>query len=194
MLFTAISKFQKSQYGYMGLAIIGGTAGRLRCIAEYVRNNSIPTTEVKLLDTVRGPLAAVSTVQLDWADGWIRTMKRGHNLSPSMIRHRQGALARCFDWMLRKHPEVMGQNPLRLLKRGFATYTAEDERHLVAAGKAATAGRRSPMPISARRMLCVRGTRPELAWAVHRCRGVPRRRGAVTTAERLSNRASASSA
>jgi len=42
-------------------------------------------------------------------------MKRLGNLAPSTIRHRHGALARCFDWMIRKHPEIMAQNPLRLL-------------------------------------------------------------------------------
>lgn len=53
-------------------------------------------------------------------------MKRTSQLAPGTIRHRHGALAWCFDWMLRKHPEIMAQNPLRLLKRGFATYTDAD--------------------------------------------------------------------
>jgi integrase len=107
-----------------------------RCIAEYIRNNSVPVSDVKLLDTVRPGLSATGTGQLnyDWAEGWIRSMKRVQNLSPSTIRHRHGALARCFDWMLRKHPEIMAQNPLRLLKRGFATYTDDDNRFVLAAG------------------------------------------------------------
>jgi 2-polyprenyl-3-methyl-5-hydroxy-6-metoxy-1,4-benzoquinol methylase len=65
----------------------------------------------------------------------VRTMKRVGNLAPSTIRHRHGALARCFDWMIRKHPEIMAQNPLRLLKRGFATYTDADAQHLAAQGR-----------------------------------------------------------
>ena len=32
--------------------------------------------------------------------------------------------------MLRKHPEVLVQNPLRLLKHGFSTYTDEDRKVL----------------------------------------------------------------
>ena len=108
-----------------------------RCIAEYIRNNSVPASDIKLLDTVRPQLAMCSTAHLnyDWAEGWIRQMKRDQNLAPSTIRHRHGALARCFDWMLRKHPDIMAQNPLRLLKRGFATYTDDDNRVLLAAGK-----------------------------------------------------------
>lgn len=108
-----------------------------RCISEYLRENSVPVSDIKLLHTIRPLLATASTGHLnyDWAEGWVRGMKRIHNLSPSTIRHRHGALARCFDWMLRKHPGVMAQNPLRLLKRGFATYTDEDKRLLLAAGK-----------------------------------------------------------
>jgi len=103
-----------------------------RCIAEYIRNNPVPVSDIKLLDTIRPGLELFSTGNLnyDWADAWIRSMKREANLAPSTIRHRHGALARCFDWMLRKHPDVLAQNPLRLLKRGFSTYTEEDRKIL----------------------------------------------------------------
>ena len=108
-----------------------------RCVAEYLRDNDVPLSETKILDTIRPSLAEVSTnlLNYEWAEGWIRGMKRESNLAPSTIRHRHGALARCFDWMLRKHPEKMGQNPLRLLKRGFATYTDEDRKVLARQGK-----------------------------------------------------------
>jgi integrase len=108
-----------------------------RCIVEYQRHNSLPLSETKLLDTIQPQLAMVATTHLnyDWAEGWIRNMKREAHLSPSTIRHRQGALARCFDWMMRKHPEIMVQNPLRLLKRGFSTYTPDDVAFLARQGK-----------------------------------------------------------
>lgn len=108
-----------------------------RCVAEYQRHNAVKLSESKLLDTILPSVATVSTGYLnyDWAEGWVREMKREKNLAPSTIRHRHGALARCFDWMMRKHPEIMAQNPLRLLKRGFATYTDADARHLTAVGK-----------------------------------------------------------
>ena len=110
-----------------------------RCIAEYIRHNDVPLSDIKLLDTVRPSLLALSTGYLnyEWAEAWVRSMKRLNNLAPSTIRHRHGALARCFDWMMRKHPDIMAQNPLRLLKRGFATYSEEDGRHLQQSGKQA---------------------------------------------------------
>lgn len=108
-----------------------------RCIVEYLRHNPVPVSDVKLLDTIRPDLELVGTGSLnyDWADSWIRAMKREVNLAPSTIRHRHGALARCFEWMLRKHPEILAQNPLRLLKRGFWTYTDDDAEVLARSGK-----------------------------------------------------------
>lgn len=92
-----------------------------RCIAEYLCHNAVPESDVKLLDTVRPTLALLGTGTLnyDWADSWVGSIKRIDPLAPSTIRHRHGTLARCFDWMTRKHPEIMAQNSLRLLKRGI---------------------------------------------------------------------------
>ncbi|NHZ99117.1 hypothetical protein [Massilia sp. CCM 8734] len=99
-----------------------------RCIAEYLRTQSVPVSEQKLLDTIRERVADVNTNDLnyEWAEKWIRRMKHIDNLSPTTIRHRHGALARCIDWVCRSHPQILLANPLRLLKRGFSTYTAED--------------------------------------------------------------------
>ena len=53
-----------------------------RCTAEYIRNNSVPVSDIKFLDTVRPGLSEIGTGQLnyDWAEGWIRAMKRVQNL------------------------------------------------------------------------------------------------------------------
>lgn len=144
-----------------------------RCIAEYQRHNAVPLSDSKLLDTVQPGLAPLSTGQLNysWAESWINAMKRTDNLAPSTIRHRHGALARCFDWMTRKHPEIMAQNPLRLLKRGFSTYTPEDTRQLAAHGlqnKRDVERNRRLDPEEEARILAVLAQRPdERAFFVH---------------------------
>lgn len=94
------------------------------CIVDYQRHNAVPDSDVSVLNTILVSVETLGTGMLnyDWADGWICEW----NLTPSTIRHPDGALARCFDWMVRKHPEIMAQKPLRLLKRGFATYTDAD--------------------------------------------------------------------
>jgi integrase len=111
----------------------------VRCIVEYRKANAVPASDALLLDTLRGKMAQVSTGEMTyaWAEAWILSMKRQENLAPSTIRHRHGALARCFDWMVRKHGDILPQNPLRLLKRGFASYNEEDERILSRRGLSA---------------------------------------------------------
>lgn len=69
-----------------------------------------------------------------WAEGWVEGMKRRANLAPSTVRKRIGSLSRALDWWLRTHPDVNLGNPLRLLPRGAATYTAADKAAVVAAG------------------------------------------------------------
>lgn len=107
-----------------------------RCIAEYLRSESVPVSEIKLLDTILPTVSKLSTSHLsyDWAEAWIRQLKRDNNLAPSTIRHRHGALARCLDWMCRKHAEIVTVNPLRQLRRGFATYSEEDKKIVEAHG------------------------------------------------------------
>lgn len=108
-----------------------------RCVAEYLRHNSVPLSDQKLLETVLPSVATIATTTLnyEWAEAWIRQMKRDQCLAPSTIRHRHGALARCLDWMMRKHPDIIATNPLRMLKRGFSTYTEADAEVLATVGK-----------------------------------------------------------
>jgi len=103
-----------------------------RCVSEYLRANDVPVSDLKVLETVKAQLIGVSSSQMtfDWADLWIRQLKRVDNLSPSTIRHRHGALARCLDWVVRKHPHILAANPLRSMRRGFSTYTPEDSKHV----------------------------------------------------------------
>ncbi|MCA8316362.1 hypothetical protein LGN43_18935 [Burkholderia multivorans] len=53
-------------------------------------------------------------------------MKRKRHLSPSTIRHNVGALARCFDWVVKSGTPMLAVNPLRLLSKRYATYADED--------------------------------------------------------------------
>jgi len=74
---------------------------------EYLRYNSVPLSDQKLLDLLLPSVATISTGMLNYecAEAWVRQMKRDQHPVPSTIRH--GALARCLEWMIRKHPNVM---------------------------------------------------------------------------------------
>lgn len=100
---------------------------RLRdVIVEYRASQPVSVADMANLGVLLDRLAGVElrAVSYAWADAWVLAMKRGENLSPSTIRHYVGALARCLDWAVRTG--AMPANPLRLLPRGYAQYTAED--------------------------------------------------------------------
>ncbi|KWZ34742.1 site-specific integrase [Burkholderia anthina] len=104
-------------------------ATTLDAVREYLRRVSVPDSDVQVLNTLLGgrlPSKALSTVDYDWAERWVTAMKREHHLSPSTIRHNVGALARCFDWVVKSGTPMLAVNPLRLLPKRYATYTDDD--------------------------------------------------------------------
>jgi integrase len=107
------------------------------------RRGSIPATprppRSTLLILLRDELGALRLPELTytWAEAWVRSMKLQRNYAPGTIRKRIGALSRCLDAYLRKHPDVQLGNPLRLLPRGAATYNAKDAAEARKLGKEA---------------------------------------------------------
>ncbi|WP_230952404.1 hypothetical protein [Burkholderia cepacia] len=99
----------------------------LDAIREYLRRVSVPDSDNQVLNTLLGrlPSNALTTVDYEWAERWVTGMKREQHLSPSTIRHNVGALARCFDWVVKSGTPMLAVNPLRLLPKRYATYTVD---------------------------------------------------------------------
>lgn len=70
-----------------------------------------------------------------WLAGYVQSLKVGRNLSPNSIRHRIQALGRAIDEFLRHNPDVVLQNPVRLLPKGYSAYNDVDQKLVVAADK-----------------------------------------------------------
>ena len=70
-----------------------------------------------------------------WLTGYLQQLKVKNNLAPGSIRHRIQALSRCIDEYLRHNPAVIFSNPVRLLPKGYSTYTEVDKALAQAAGK-----------------------------------------------------------
>lgn len=97
-------------------------------IRAWMNSGEAAPTEgdvLQLLMTEVGGLT-VGELTYTWAQGWVKHMKLKQNFAPGTIRKRLGALSRCLDDYLRKHPDVTVGNPLRLLPRGASTYNAQD--------------------------------------------------------------------
>ena len=103
-------------------------------IRAYMRKVSLPASDVDLLNTMIGkwPDEPLTKVNYHWVDTWVMRMKRADNLAPSTIRHRVGALARCFDWTVKTGTPALAVNPLRLLPKRYAAYTEEDSAAVIA--------------------------------------------------------------
>lgn len=70
-----------------------------------------------------------------WLAAYIESLKtRRRNLAPNSIRQRVQALGRAIDEYLRHHPDITHQNPVRLLPRGYSTYSDRDKALAEAAG------------------------------------------------------------
>lgn len=85
-------------------------------------------------------ISEVGSTKLDdanyaWLAAYVQRLKVHNNLAPNSIRHRVQALGRAIDEYLRKNPKVVMANPVRLLPKGYSTYTALDAKLVEAAGK-----------------------------------------------------------
>jgi integrase len=97
-------------------------------IRSYMTKVSLPFSDTSLLSALidRWNGQVLTGVDYEWAETWVKSMKRRDVMAPSTIRHYVGALARCFDWVVRSGTPSLATNPLRLLPKRYATYTDED--------------------------------------------------------------------
>lgn len=70
----------------------------------------------------------LSDANYAWLSGYVQQLKVKNNLAPNSIRHRIQALGRAIDEYLRHNPNVVMQNPVRLLPKGYSSYTDLDKR------------------------------------------------------------------
>lgn len=106
-------------------------------IREWANSGlAAPSQQVVLSSLIR----EVGAVKLEeatyaWLAAYVQRLKVKNNLAPNSVRHRVQALGRSIDEYLRHHPNVAMANPVRLLPKGYSTYTDVDQRLVVAAGK-----------------------------------------------------------
>jgi integrase len=127
----AVAKYEAMlARGVVPLALSGSGSPPVQTVADAIREYQTVTpvgaSDKPLLAALSLAHATVSlsAVNYSWVEQWVSKMKREQRLAPGTIRHYVGALSRCLNWCVRKN--VMLQNPLLLLPRGYATYTEAD--------------------------------------------------------------------
>lgn len=104
-------------------------------IRAYIDAQPITGDDKKLLAVIQERLPKdfdLSQVTFAWATAWVTTLKRQQNLSPSTVRKHVGALSRCLSWLAASGSIPV--NPLKLLPKGYASYTDADTAAVTAAG------------------------------------------------------------
>lgn len=103
-----------------------------QAIDAYTTMVSVRDCDERVLITLGRTLdkVALATIDYPWAEHLVKRAKQVEQLAPNTIRQRVGALARMFDWLCRRGDMVT--NPLRLLPKGYASYTAGDAAVLAA--------------------------------------------------------------
>lgn len=90
--------------------------------------------------TLGSLMAEVGDVRLtdatySWLADYVRSLKtRQRNLAPGSIRHRVQALGRAIDEHMRHNPGLVMVNPVRLLPKGYSSYSDVDAKLAQAGG------------------------------------------------------------
>lgn len=93
-----------------------------QAISAYLDAVHTTADDVGLLNGMHAVLQSreLSKVNHAWAEEWVSEL-RASKLAPSTIRKKVGALARCFDWTMRRENTMLAINPLRSLPKRYST-------------------------------------------------------------------------
>jgi integrase len=79
----------------------------------------------------------LSDTSYTWLTEYVHWLKVKRNLAPSSVRQRVQALGRSLDEWNRHHQDAPVINPVRMLPKGYSTYSEVDKRVAEAGGKKA---------------------------------------------------------
>ena len=108
----------------------------LRILGEWSDSGFAAPTQILTLKTLTREVGSVrfSEANYKWLTGYLRFLKVEKNLSPMSIKHRIQALSRAIDEYLRHNLDVKIGNPVKLLPKGYSTYSDVDAKAVMAKG------------------------------------------------------------
>lgn len=114
--------------------VAGGLIGPV--LRGWLNTGQASRADAEVLEALFDTVAKVklSDFNYAWCEGWVRDMKLKDNLAPGTIRKKVQALAKAVDWHLRQSEGAMLGNPLRLLPKGYSSYTEKDAETLAVLG------------------------------------------------------------
>lgn len=110
-------------------------------VREWSNSGLAAPSQYSVLGSLIAEVGGIKLTEANyaWLSAYVQRLKVQNNLAPNSIRHRVQALGRAIDEYLRHNPKVVFLNPVRLLPKGYSTYTDVDQKLVEAAGKEAKA-------------------------------------------------------
>lgn len=107
-----------------------------RVFGEWEQSGYVAPTQHLTLSTLTREVGGIRLLDASykWLQGYIQWLKVEKQLTPQTIRQRVQALGRSIDEYLRNHPDLVIQNPTKLLPKGYATYSSVDAKLVKASG------------------------------------------------------------
>jgi integrase len=105
-------------------------------LREWSNSGLAAPSQYVTLGSLISEVGAVKLVDANyaWLAAYVQRLKVENNLAPNSIRHRVQALGRAIDEFARHNPKLVIQNPVRLLPKGYSTYTDVDQKLVSEAG------------------------------------------------------------
>jgi len=105
-------------------------------VREWASSGLAAPTQKSALDSLFSEVGKVRLADANytWLTGYLTSLKVKKNLAPNSIRHRIQGLGRAIDEYLRHNPKVNLGNPVRLLPKGYSTYSEKDAKLAKEAG------------------------------------------------------------
>lgn len=93
---------------------------------HYERHSPVSAADASYWPVIlkRWGAARISAVDFAWVENQIDRCKTEWHLAPATIRHQMGAMARLWDWLLKR--SAVATNPFRALRRGYASGERKD--------------------------------------------------------------------
>ncbi len=110
-------------------------------VREWASSGKAAPSQKSALDSLFSEVGRVrlADATYTWLTGYVERLKVKNNLAPNSIRHRVQGLGRAIDEYLRHNPALQLGNPVRLLPKGYSSYTDKEKRLAEAAGGVAKA-------------------------------------------------------
>lgn len=129
----------------------------------YLEEVPVSKTDIPVLELVarRFGTDPINAINHAWATRFVSTLKSRFHAAPSTVRHYVGAVARCFDWLVRNRPHHLPSNPMRNLPRGYASYSPRDTAATGIAKTDVQRERRLSIEEAERILAVLNGSKPE---------------------------------